>query len=261
MYNNHQMDRTKSQEVPDTVLAKLICDNCEGHLSRGPVLMLDNGKNRCGRCIKPKQGGQRNIVYEELASLLLFPCRYKEHGCQKMVKFTENQLHEESCAYRPFVWPIAESGKCEWSGIRDRLLEHSKTNHPKNVVQNPFKMLHDITKSSLDSFILSAFQVLFLIQTKVCVTSRTIYHSVRLIGDAKDISNYEFEISIENKSNKINKTGSVAPQGCMVLQEDTSVATSINSLLQVLGDFKDTTFTLTVHQKTENPYYSQPPVS
>lgn len=245
-------------KVPDTVLPRLLCDNCDGYLSRGPVFMLDTGTNRCGRCTAPKVGARRNRAYEELATLVTFPCRYVEEGCRAQVTFEKNQEHENACEFRPFVCPIAPSGQCDWSGIRGNLLQHCQTAHPNNVIQNPHKLTHDITRSSLYNYLMYAFNVLFLVQTKVCITSRKIYHSVRLFGDRTAVSKYHFTVDIENNGVKLIKPGSVAPQGCLALQEDTSLASGINGLLEVLGDFKDTVFTLTVRstvdqQETENP--------
>lgn len=239
-------------EVPISVLNKLLCDNCDGYLSRGPVLLLDDGKSVCGRCLEPEEGvATRNTPYEEVAKLLTFPCKYAEYGCQDKVPFEENKLHEEACEYRAYLCPIAESGKCDWTGLRASLLGHCKAEHPNNVIHNSHKFTHNISKASLQNFLLAAFNVLFLVQTKVCTTSRNIYHSVRLIGDPSRASMYEYDLVIENKKSKFIKQRAVAPQGCLALQEDTSIRTGLSNLSGVSGDFQGTTFTLRVRKTDE----------
>lgn len=245
-------------EVPSSVLQKLKCENCENYLSRGPVLMLDDGESRCGRCLEPEEGAKRNKHYEELAQLMAFPCRYKENGCEAKIPFEDNKVHEDACAYRMLVCPIAESGKCDWSGVRGSLFDHCKQKHPSNVIGNPAKFKHDITKSSLGNYLLFAFQMLFLVQTKVCNVSRKIYHSVRLLDDPRVVSKYSYDLDITNGTGKLTKHGKVAPQGCLAIQEDTSVAMDINGLLTVLGGWKDTIFTLTVRSEDGKTVHTSP---
>lgn len=238
-------------EIPGTVLRRLVCDTCAAHLSRGPVYLLDNGRSRCGRCTGAglSDDARRMLPYEELARLMVFPCRYSENGCQQQVLFSENQQHEDTCAFKPFACPIGKSGKCAWFRGRSYLLDHCKQAHPRTVVENPVQLRYNnINKSSVYNYLLPAFQHLFLVQSKVCADSRQLYHCVRLIGDPSHAGKYQFTIDIVNdQGTRLSKPGRVTVQGCMTLQEDTAVATGLRSLHEQLGALKAIIFTITIH--------------
>lgn len=236
-------------EVPATVLEKLKCENCEGYLSCAPVFLKDNKTSLCGRCTKPEEGATRNIPYEELAKLVKFPCKYQEKGCSKLVSFSECKQHEEACEFHSIICPVVSSGTCEWTGIYNDLLQHCEEKHKDLVVTNPVTLTHDISKYSVQTFIMLTFNCLFLIHAKVCLTMKTIYHSVRILGDPDLASSYMFQLDIANKDCNFNKRRDVAPPGCLALHEPTSMATSINNILGMLGEYRGTTFTLTIHPK------------
>lgn len=78
-----------------------LCIYCEKPLSVGPVFITSNDGERikCGRCKDvPSIMNVRNIVYEEVAAQLKFPCCYKM--CNEKVSWNEARKHEQFCLKR-----------------------------------------------------------------------------------------------------------------------------------------------------------------
>ncbi|KAF7285549.1 hypothetical protein GWI33_010545 [Rhynchophorus ferrugineus] len=103
---------------------KLKCSSCGKYLSLGPVSSsVDCFKNFCGRCL-PVVGMQRNILYEELAKHVLFPCSISSE-CKTTVKFNDIR-HEFTCLHRLIECPM---NKCKSQLTVGSLVEHFRTKH------------------------------------------------------------------------------------------------------------------------------------
>ena len=46
------------------------------------------------------KGNIRNLAMEKVASQVMFPCRYVNHGCEATLPHTDKSSHEDGCEYR-----------------------------------------------------------------------------------------------------------------------------------------------------------------
>lgn len=237
-------------EVRPDILKKLLCSVCGEYMSCAPIRMTYDGAVLCGRCCDLEDKPTLRItLYEDLAEMLVFPCANKTHGCTETFYMAEIKDHEEECEYRQYVCPVAESGQCDWSGSRKNILDHCKEQHRDKILQGPHTIKHQINENNRKTFLLAAFEMLFIVHCKVCIISKNIYHSVHLIGKSAHAKQYRFKLEVSNNNDTFIRRSDVAPQGCMSLQEDTSVCVDINTILKYLGDFKDVIFKIKVGRK------------
>lgn len=107
-------------DVQGDVLQKLLCDFCGLYLSAEPVLMDEKGQNMCGRCVADSEldltDYLKNHVYENLGTLVYFPCKNYSAGCLEKVKLGNSIVHEETCKYNTHLCPVNTASKCPWTG-------------------------------------------------------------------------------------------------------------------------------------------------
>lgn len=156
----------------------------------------------------------------------------------------DNEIQTQThFVFLPYLCPIAELGMCKWSGERNDLLSHCWIEHSDSVIENNYKITHNIRKSSIHKYILSAYGELFFVQTKVCVQNKKIYYTVRLISNPKNASKYQYYIL--NKGKKQILSANVAPQGCLGVQDDKLIVIDFNSEVR---NFLNIKLTVTIKQ-------------
>ncbi|CAG9863474.1 unnamed protein product [Phyllotreta striolata] len=89
--------------VPETLFDQIKCVQCESYLSCEPVHIRPDGRNLCHRCYSSNGApGEclRNVAYEMVSNILVFPCVYRNRGCPTRLKFGRDLWHHESeCSY------------------------------------------------------------------------------------------------------------------------------------------------------------------
>ncbi|KAK5641901.1 hypothetical protein RI129_010448 [Pyrocoelia pectoralis] len=87
--------------IPEGILDKLTCVQCQKWLSCGPVRLLPNGGSICGRCpsFEGPRDQYRHFAFEALACYFKFPCQYWEDNCPEWIPFKRVSDHEENCSY------------------------------------------------------------------------------------------------------------------------------------------------------------------
>ncbi|KAG5872053.1 hypothetical protein JTB14_021845 [Gonioctena quinquepunctata] len=89
--------------IPEYLLDYIKCSQCESYLSCEPVYIQMNGRNICHRCVYANgvpPDSVRNISYEILSNIIVFPCEYRNRGCPTRLKFGSDLWHHESqCSY------------------------------------------------------------------------------------------------------------------------------------------------------------------
>lgn len=97
------LENSKATPLPDNLLDQIKCFYCECYLSCDPIFILENGQNVCHRCVNsngPPKNATRNLVYEKLASTLIFPCIYRNRSCPTKLIFGRTLWkHEANCSY------------------------------------------------------------------------------------------------------------------------------------------------------------------
>ncbi|KAG5869298.1 hypothetical protein JTB14_034050 [Gonioctena quinquepunctata] len=83
----------------------------------------------------------RNILFEKMAQIAVFPCSFSE--CGEKLAWGEVEKHEENCEHRTIRCPV--SWKCEEVISVDNLIPHCSVGHRKNVCNeslvNPIDIL------------------------------------------------------------------------------------------------------------------------
>lgn len=89
-----------SVPLPKDLQVFFTCSKCGFFVSFGPVAKSLKGYH-CGRCTK--ENDERRTTYEALARPYIFPCKYKNFGCDVFLPFgTEMKSHEMSCSKKPY---------------------------------------------------------------------------------------------------------------------------------------------------------------
>lgn len=190
-------------ELQENILNNLKCAKCDLYLSVPPVVLLEDKSSVCGRCkLTPeeKKFAIRDKPYEEVVKILLFPCKYKNKGCDAKIKFEDMRNHEECCKHAELICPEHYTDeKCHWKGVLDSLLEHFHEKHPQLIVQHPYDKRPELNKSTN---LLMVFQgLLFLIQLQWDTLGEKdiLWHCVRLLGDFRLSSNFKYCLEIKDK--------------------------------------------------------------
>ncbi|KAJ8929376.1 hypothetical protein NQ314_017957 [Rhamnusium bicolor] len=113
-------------QIPTDFATNLKCIVCSGYLSVPPIVSGNNGKNVCGRCdfITYNKQERRNIIYEDVAKLMSFPCIFEK--CSKKIPWGEVEKHEKVCPYNTIVCP--KQG-CQESVLVREMVTHFTWHH------------------------------------------------------------------------------------------------------------------------------------
>lgn len=92
-------------KIPQSILCSLQCALCDGYLSVSPIMVSQDGSQLCGKCFSVlpetnKTNYVKQIGFESIAEILIFPCRYNTEGCRKELLFNGEEDHEKECPYR-----------------------------------------------------------------------------------------------------------------------------------------------------------------
>ncbi|KAK9889746.1 hypothetical protein WA026_007128 [Henosepilachna vigintioctopunctata] len=139
----------EGSDVENNELKCLICNNC---LCVPPI--LENsvfgticGRWKCSILAHTKGQNNRQTVYETLAKYLIFPCMYKNNGCETELKWGDVEQHEEICTYKNFCCPLSmdhlctsNEEKCNWIGDTYELISHLEEYHPSRLFLDELKL-------------------------------------------------------------------------------------------------------------------------
>lgn len=127
----------------------LKCSICNKPLSVAPIYHNDFIGSICGRCthegiLSENEGSslERQIIFEEVAKHLTFPCSYQAFGCKVTLKWGSIECHENTCPFNIIVCPLSHAyfrSTCSWVDQPLQLGEHIKRKH-KNMFSSPPKI-------------------------------------------------------------------------------------------------------------------------
>ncbi|XP_018561812.1 uncharacterized protein LOC108903943 [Anoplophora glabripennis] len=107
--------------VPENLLEYIKCVQCECYLTCDPVYIQSNGKNICHRCVYANgipPNCLRNIAYEMLSTILIFPCIYRNRGCPTRLRFGRALWqHETECSYGQTYQKITKNPNQKEKGV------------------------------------------------------------------------------------------------------------------------------------------------
>lgn len=234
----------------------MTCLNCKNFLSFYPIYVKKDGTGAiCGRC-KPTEEDKylRDEAYEALAQFLLFPCTYKDNGCQKSLVPNLIEEHEPCCEYRKYGCPTSTYTKCEWEGPKKALFKHFGEVHPNLIIeQQKFEM--DFTHSIEEKLLMKADDdELFVVKKDIDCRKEIFLCSVEYLKSQENDHTYNYRVKVQsNNKNYVYKCNERLADGEDVtklmgnflkekLQEPTSmvvtieVSKSASDILEVEGD-------------------------
>ncbi|KAJ8913206.1 hypothetical protein NQ315_016148 [Exocentrus adspersus] len=144
--------------VPELLLEQIKCVQCECYLSCDPVYIQSNGRNICHRCIYSNgipPNCHRNIAYERISTVLIFPCKYRNRGCPTRLRFGRVLWqHETECSYGQTYQKITKNPNHKERGVIKTHSGHTYGTLTPNVVlfappsqQSDFEVNKELLKS------------------------------------------------------------------------------------------------------------------
>lgn len=145
--------------VPEHLLDQIKCVQCECYLSCDPVYIQSDGGNVCHRCVLSNGVSPhhlRNIAYERLSTIIVFPCIYRNRGCPTRLRFGRVLWqHETECSYGQTYQKIqAKNPSQKEKGVIKTHSGHYYGTITPNVVlfappkqQSEFEVNRDLLKS------------------------------------------------------------------------------------------------------------------
>jgi len=185
--------------VPNFLMQQINCSVCKGYLSCGPVRVLPDGTSICGRCSPPNNNAPiyRMLTLEAILSKILFPCRFKQYGCQDSVRFGKAVDHETNCPYRSFACPV-----CSWEERNLQISDHFLQKHP-DFVKKDVKFTVHIGEASGNIFLLLKDNVTFIIKYVYNTKGRSLQYDIRYFkNSSKIVENASYKVQLINNSDK-----------------------------------------------------------
>ena len=194
----------------ESLLSRLECPVCLEYM-RPPIPLCANGHKVCRNC-RPKVnrcptcGDQfvdiRNLALEVLATQVMYPCKYRSHGCTETFNHDKIVGHQETCRYIPQVCPVAKLaiGKCSWTGSYNDIKGHLKENHLEKCceyVEGDFKFIYKLTFDLKDFCFIFAYNEIFF--SLFQLIDRMFYAVLLYVGPAENAAKYKYKVEFVNE--------------------------------------------------------------
>lgn len=112
-------------------------------------------------------GKIRNLALERLLESLQVNCKYGEHGCDLVLKFTEKHSHENQCKFAPLKCKV---GKCQITGTELDFLHHFEVEHGMKPMDFTYNVSYDFELENFNgrpiSHVLHGLGRLFILHTR-----------------------------------------------------------------------------------------------
>jgi hypothetical protein len=192
------------------VLKALQCPRCKEYMVP-PISFCENGHNICSRCRgkvkrcfncqEPYLRGT-NMTLEAIARQVLYPCIYKENGCQDSFPVNLILDHQDNCRYSAFGCPIVLVGPkiCPWKGSLSQMRDHLLNNHNNYIWEGNGEHISKktgVTATGLYNEVIIAFGEIFYVQFRG--QDRNYYGLVKYIGPKGQAKEYKSSVSIVSK--------------------------------------------------------------
>lgn len=228
------------QIIPEKILEQLHCTFCHEYLSVFPVHMYtENNSVTCGRCpVLEEQNPIRNVCYEGLASVFLYPCRFRSFGCSDTLPPNEIFLHEDCCQYRHYYCPVMPLGSCPWQGPSNELIRHFLDSHKAYTIEKG-KIELDLVNQYNENYLFPQFGNVFLFQVIHDIELQTLWFDVCFIGSKNKAKSFNFLIEFSNENSTythVLERTEVHDDSHLILDKTRSVHIATEDLKQALED-------------------------
>jgi len=133
-YPTYEVEKADNAKIKSHLKEKLECPVCS-QIALPPIMQCRNGHITCNKCrlkvrdcpvCRETDTDIRNLYAEKSIHFLSIPCDYKQYGCKEEIQFSDKEMHENQCKYRPFNCPYIE---CEDKLAADDVVSHVTSKH------------------------------------------------------------------------------------------------------------------------------------
>jgi hypothetical protein len=152
----------------------------------------------------------RNITLERVADKAIYPCKYREDGCKKVLKKENISYHKLACFYQSRDCPFRKlcDVNCSWIGALTAIETHVKSVHVNQTVEHsgPFEVeLQNF--STTRRFCKAIFTLGKLFYLVWETTQHTFHFAVFCIGHKDDADKFTYDFIIGKQRDSISITG------------------------------------------------------
>lgn len=199
------------------MLNNLNCTKCKG-LLYPPVFLTKNNENLCKECREnltknAKKFSIRNKLFEEMAKLFTYPCKFAASGCIETVNWSQAADHTKTCKYQQVLISCLVNA-CNWKGNHEDIIVHCKTDHNEIIVKHPFEIskyaswiigeMKNLQNVCSKKFLMIAHGFVFILHFNICFNSDSMWTGVYLNGCPQLAVHFEYFVKLSEKSLKAN---------------------------------------------------------
>uniref|UniRef100_A0A6P7FK55 RING-type E3 ubiquitin transferase n=1 Tax=Diabrotica virgifera virgifera TaxID=50390 RepID=A0A6P7FK55_DIAVI len=155
-------DNETLETFQKSLISKFECPVCFKYM-HPPIRQCVSGHSYCTSCFeniencalcRAEKSPNRCILLEQIHDSLAFPCKYVDEGCSYSEKCDTLTVHQEYCEFSTVLCPLRKHNDCKWTGLRSKMIDHSKTEHPGNIFFRNVNIFVDNYKRSTGCYIL-----------------------------------------------------------------------------------------------------------
>jgi hypothetical protein len=225
------------------LLGELECSVCSEYMA-SPIRMCENGHNICGGCKErlsecPACRGRfinaRNIAMEKLAANAVYPCKYREAGCEATFTVDNRDSHLAECLFQSKECPFRKlSGvDCPWTGTVSDIVVHIREEHDSEIDEVPahfrVELLDFVLGNHYREVVIYMGELFYLAwETEGDILSFGVFH----FGPKNETNNFKYGIKIGNSDayNAVTRKchsyldgglEDIEPRNCVTIHFDT----------------------------------------
>ena len=260
---------SNSKHLDHDLLKTLQCPVClEYMLSQ--ITLCENGHNICTNCRStgsecPSCKGRflqaRNIALEDIARNAMYPCKYRQGGCNEILSVDDKVAHESTCLYEIRVCPFTKlSGdSCTWTGVLSQVADHVRCDHgcqTQNSLGIFVLKLETLCASKHYTQAVFAFGELFFIfwEIKGCHINFAVFHA----GTKTDTEEFTYKFSVKMNNEKISMRAichSYLQETSTVLQPGECVVLTYGTMLKYLSKNNDLSCDIKIRKCPKNSVF------
>jgi len=152
----------------------------------------------------------RNIALEKVASIAMYPCKYREAGCKRALKKDNISYHNVACFYQSRECPFKKLSdvNCRWSGTITVIEDHVKSAHVDQTAEHSGVFEVKLQKfKTAQRFCKALFTLDKLFYLVWETTNHTFYFAVFCIGHKDEADRFIYDFIIGKQRESISITG------------------------------------------------------
>nr|CAI5817341.1 unnamed protein product [Callosobruchus analis] len=231
-----RISASQKTDIENRLLSQFSCPTCTNYIL-GPVFQCRKGHFFCTDCFRNvcslcgTKILSRSNVLENIQSIVSFPCRYANRGCQFLGDGGDVRVHQYCCLYSQTSCPLKHIG-CRWSGKESEVIHHCNNYHPNNIFQTMSQAFHlrrfNILEEKRVFLLFSAYKYLFRFNWKLDRKRDTFVVAIYFLGTPPLHLMFDYQISFSSKPNPGYYDSSIKVEGPIHKLEDDRCMFMIN---------------------------------